>query len=58
VSARKSGRDSDDRLPLRWGVILAIAVGAGLGVGVAGGLVAGIGVGIAITGLLSTTLGR
>ena len=57
MSARKSGKGSDDRLPLRWGVILAIAVGAGLGVGVVGGLIAGVGVGIAITGLLSTTLG-
>ncbi len=57
MSARKKGKDSDDRLPLRWGVILAIAIGAGLGVGVVGGPVAGIGVGIAITGLLSTTLG-
>lgn len=57
MSARKSGKDSDDRLPLRWGVILAIAIGAGLGVGVAGGPIAGIGVGIAITGLLSTILG-
>ncbi len=53
MSARKKGKDSDDRLPLRWGVILAIAIVAGLGVGVVGGPVAGI----AITGLLSTTLG-
>jgi hypothetical protein len=57
VSTRKSGNGSDDRLPLRWGVILAIAVGAGLGAGVAGGLIAGVGAGIAITGLLSAILG-
>ena len=47
MGARKSRKNSDDRLPLRWGVILAIAIGAGLGAGVVGGPIAGIGVGIA-----------
>jgi hypothetical protein len=58
VSApKKSHKGNDDRLPLRWGVILAVAVGAGVGIGVVGGPIAGVCVGIAITGLLSTTLG-
>lgn len=53
---KKSG--PDERLPLRWCVIFAVAGGSGLGAGILGGPAAGIGVGIAVVGLLSTILGN
>lgn len=42
----------EDRLPLRWTVIIAVSSAVGLGVGHAAGLVAGVTVGIALAGLL------
>ncbi|RSN53535.1 hypothetical protein DMH01_38145 [Amycolatopsis sp. WAC 04182] len=52
------GANSDERLPLRWAVILTIAVGAGLLAGFLGGPLAGLGVGIAVCGLLTQILGH
>ncbi|TCO55628.1 hypothetical protein [Actinocrispum wychmicini] len=49
---------NDDRLPLRWGVILATAAGVGVLAGVLGGPLAGLGAGLAVTGLLSQILGH
>jgi hypothetical protein len=48
----------DERLPLRWGVILAVAAGAGLGLGMWGGPAAGVVVSIAVVGLLFQILGN
>jgi hypothetical protein len=48
----------DERLPLRWGVILAVAVGTGIGAGLLGGPLVGLGTGISIVGLLFKILGN
>lgn len=53
----KSERGSDGSFPLRWAVILTIAVAIGLGTGLLGGPVAGIGMAVAVTGLLANILG-
>lgn len=47
----RQGKD-DDRLPLRWGVILLGAAGAGIGAAWLGGALVGIGFGVTMTGLL------
>ncbi|MGW5720558.1 hypothetical protein ACWEVP_30605 [Amycolatopsis sp. NPDC003865] len=52
------GSDGDERLPLRWGVILAIAVGVGVLAGSLGGPLAGLGTGLAVCGLLYQVLGH
>jgi hypothetical protein len=52
-----SERGSDGLFPLRWAVILTIAVAIGLGTGVLGGAVTGIGTAVAVTGLLANILG-
>jgi hypothetical protein len=48
----------DDRLPLRWGVILLGALGTGAAVSFLGGPLAGFGAGLATTALLYKILGR
>lgn len=58
VTTKKIGKSvSDERLPLRWGVILSVAVGVGIGVGTQGGVVAGVGTGLVVVGLLFQMLG-
>ena len=57
MSTSTDGND-DDRLPLRWGVILLGALGSGAVIGFLGGPLAGFGAGLAITGLLYKILGR
>ncbi|OLT19599.1 hypothetical protein BJF78_36060 [Pseudonocardia sp. CNS-139] len=54
----KQGPDTNDGLPLRWGVILAIAVGLGILGTFFGGPLAGLTVGLAACGLLFQILGR
>lgn len=53
-----SGSNGDEHLPLRWGVILTIAVGAGILAGFVGGPLAGLGSGLAVCGLLHQILGH
>lgn len=48
---------TDDRLPLRWGVILLAAVGAGIGTACIGGPLVGFGFAVTVTGLLFKILG-
>jgi hypothetical protein len=48
--------NKDDRLPLRWGVILMAAITAAVGVGYLSGPLAGWTVGMAMTALLSNIL--
>ena len=48
---------TDDRLPLRWAVILLAAVAAGIGTAFLGGPLVGIGFGVSVTGLLFKILG-
>lgn len=52
------GGGADERLPLRWAVILTVAGAAAIGIGTLAGPVAGVGTGIAITGLLSAIIGH
>ncbi|MGI5443134.1 hypothetical protein ACQEV4_39085 [Streptomyces shenzhenensis] len=44
--------DADDRLPLRWLVILAISSAVGIVVGAKTGLESGMTAGVAVAGLL------
>lgn len=54
---QKPGRPSSTGdLPLRWALIIAVAVGFGLLVGKAAGLVSGITLGLVLMGLLHTIL--
>jgi len=48
---------TDDRLPLRWAVILFAAVAAGLEAGTVGGVVAGWGTALATAAVLHRILG-
>jgi hypothetical protein len=57
LTSSTDGND-DDRLPLRWGVILLGALGTGAVVGFLGGPLAGFGAGLAITALLYKILGH
>jgi hypothetical protein len=57
VSVEPSDR-SDDRLPLRWGLIVICAVAAGITMGTAWGSPAGVGTGLAVAGLLGRILGN
>jgi len=57
MAKQDSKHRKDDRLSLRWGVILTVAVGTGFGTGALAGPVAGIGIALATTGLLSNILG-
>lgn len=57
MSADDGSQNKDDgRLPLRWAVILFVALGAGVGAGFLGGPLAGWGVGLATTALLFNIL--
>ena len=47
----RDSQNGDDRLPLRWAVILLGAIGAGVGAGYLGGPLAGWGVAVATTAL-------
>lgn len=58
MASERNGSGSDDQLPLRWGVILAVGAGAGILAGTLGGTLAGLGAGLAVVGLLSQILGR
>lgn len=49
---------TDERLPLRWVVILAVASGIGIAVGWEAGLPYGVGTAIAVAGLLHTIVRR
>lgn len=51
-----SGKDKDDRLPLRWGVIILGALGAAIIVGYLAGVLAGWTMGVATTALLHKIL--
>ena len=53
----RSPEDKDERLPLRWAVILFVAVGAGIAAGYLGGPVAGWGTALATTALLFKVIG-
>lgn len=58
MSTDTGGQDNDDdRLPLRWGVILLGALGAGIAAGYLGGPLIGWGTGMATTALLYKILG-
>ena len=50
--------DENDRLPLRWTVILFIAIGAGIVAGYLGGPLAGWGTGLATVALLYKIVGN
>lgn len=52
-----SGDKRDERLPLRWGVILIAAAGVAVFAAQHGGPLAGLGAAIAATGLLFKVLG-
>lgn len=49
--------NKDDRLPLRWAVILVVAVGAGVAAGYVGGPLAGWGTGLATVALFYKIVG-
>jgi hypothetical protein len=51
-------QSQDERLPLRWGVILLGAAVFGAGLGMLGGPLAGLGTGLAVVGLMSRILGH
>ncbi|MEU7833811.1 hypothetical protein [Nonomuraea sp. NPDC049129] len=51
-----NGSTGNDKLPLRWVVILTISTGVGIGVGLVGGLVAGVGLGFVCAGFLHAVL--
>jgi hypothetical protein len=55
-ASRKRG-PTDDRLPVRWALILLVAAAAGIGAGVAGGLVAGWGTALATAAILHKVVG-
>ncbi|HEV2784240.1 MAG TPA: hypothetical protein VGX25_33055 [Actinophytocola sp.] len=57
MSTGTDDHDKDDRLPLRWGVILLGALGAGIAAGFAGGPLTGWATGLATTALLYQILG-
>ncbi|MFI9450763.1 hypothetical protein [Amycolatopsis sp. NPDC052450] len=58
TTADRRKTNGDDRLPLRWGVILTISVGAGFLAGFFGSPLAGLGAGLAACGLLFNILGH
>ncbi len=50
--------DKDERLPLRWAVIIVVAIGAGVAAGHVGGPLAGWGTGLATVALLYKVVGE
>lgn len=57
MSDGRPEKERDDRLPLRWTVILVVAIGAGLVAGHLGGPVAGWGVWLGTAALLYKIVG-
>jgi hypothetical protein len=58
LSTNADDGNKDDRLPLRWAVILLGALGAGIAASFIGGPLAGWATGLATTAVLFKILGR
>lgn len=56
--ADNENENEDDRLPLRWALIIVVALGAGLVAGRLGGPLAGWGTGLATVALLYKIVGH
>jgi hypothetical protein len=52
VEMGQNHKGTEERLPLRWLVILSVATAVGIAVGLFGGVVAGVPAGLAATALL------
>ncbi|MDP4505853.1 hypothetical protein [Nonomuraea turcica] len=51
-----NGSTGNDKLPLRWALILTISTAVGISTGLVGGLVAGVGLGFVCAGFLHAVL--
>ena len=58
MSRDDAQRNDDDRLPMRWAVIIAVSIGTGLVAGHFGGPIAGLTAGLAVMALMHQILGR
>ncbi|WP_141704272.1 hypothetical protein [Planobispora rosea] len=56
VVSNGNGSNGNDKLPLRWALILTVGTAVGVGIGLVGGLVAGVGLGLGCAGFLHTVL--